>query len=131
MNTKQMVIDALSKISVRQSEKSAAKIERKIEETAETLAPICEEKMLLLTKGSSSPTTQKSFERLYLEYPGASHNSNHRAYANVIAEYEWQTKSKYGFTPVPQREFLSACDTLVRKAQAAEPFVGNGEAESE
>lgn len=130
MNSKQMIIDALSAISVRQSEKSTAKIESKIEETADALAPICDEKMLLVVKGSSSPTTQKSYQSLYLEYPGASHNQNHKAYANVIARYEWQTKSKYGFAPVPQREFLSVCDALVRKAQAAAPFVGNGEPES-
>lgn len=123
MDSKQMVIDALNKINVRCSEKTAAKVERKIEETAEALAPILNEKMLLLVKGSSSPSTNKSFQSLYLEYPGASHNSSHKAYNNVIAHYEWQTKSKYGFTPVPQGEFLSVCDALVRKAQAAEPFV--------
>lgn len=133
MNVQQMteiVKTELGKISVRWSERSAAKIESKIEETAAALAPILVEKMLLIQKGSSAPSTTRSYQSLYLEYPGASHNSNHKAYANVIARYEWQTRSKYGFAPVPQGEFFSVCDALVRKAQAALPFVSNGENEA-
>lgn len=112
----------LEKISVRWSEKSAAKIENKINETAEKLAPLLTEKNLIVAKGSSSPSTNKSFQSIYLEYPGASHNSSHKAYSNVLGHWEWQTKSKYGFAPVPQGEFFNVCDQLISRATAAKAF---------
>lgn len=127
MTTEQCFNDvkkALESLDVRcGSEKSEAKIAKKIEETAATLAPIMMEKMLLVVKGGGSPTTQKSYQRIYLEYPGASHDSRHKAYANVLACWEWQTRSKYGFAPIPQRDFAAMCDSLILKARQSHPFI--------
>ena len=114
---------ALSSLEVRcGSESSAQRIAQKIKETAGALAPIMVEKTLMVRKGSGSPTTQKSFQRIYLEYPGASHDARHKANANVLGCWEWQVRSKYGFSPIAQRDFYSFCDALVWKASQAAPY---------
>lgn len=115
----QQIISTINSLPIRYTERTEPKAIAKIQETAEKIAPLLAEKGLRIEKGGSSPSTNKSYSRIYLEYPGASHDSRHKAYGNVIATWEWQTKSKYGFAPISARAICEFCDALVRKVEAA------------
>jgi hypothetical protein len=93
----------------------------KIEAAAEKIAPMLAAKGLQISKGGSSPTTQKSYARIYLERIGnTSHDSRHTEYQeNVIATWEWQTKSKYGYSPISAAKIKAFCDSLVSEVEAA------------
>lgn len=117
--TTQEIINTINSLPTGYTERTEAKATAKIQETAEKIANLMTEKGLVISKGSSSPSTTRSYARIYLEYPGSSHNSNHRAYNNVVAQWEWQTKNKQWFSPITAKAICEFCDSLVRKVEAA------------
>lgn len=113
------IIETINSLPIAHSERMKPATDAKISATAEALAPILSEKRLRIVKGGSSPSTTRSYARIYLEpITNTTHDSRHAAYT-VIAVWEWQTASKYGFTPISQTRIRNLCDTLLKFAQAA------------
>ena len=121
MNTQQ-IIDIINLLPVRYTERTEEKAVRKIQKTAEKISPVMTTKGLLLAKGSGSPSTTRSYVRIYLEYPGADHNPRNKAHGNVVATWEWQTRSKYGYSPLTAKAICEFCDSLVRQVEHAQAF---------
>lgn len=92
----------------------------KIEETAAVLAPILAARGLQISKGGTSPSSKKSYARIYLETVGNTSHDIRHANCGVIKTWEWQTRSKYGFSPISAKAIKSFCDQILRTVQAVE-----------
>lgn len=116
--TAQQIINVFNQLPTSYpSDKTAARAETKIKETAEFIADLLQEQGLQISKGSSSPSANRSYARIYLERIGnTSHDSRHAAYAeNVIAAWEWQVSSKYGVSPLTCKAICELCDAIVSR----------------
>lgn len=92
-----------------------AKIEAKIAETATLLEKLLPEKGLQISKGSASPSTTRSYSRIYLETSGnTSHDSRHSD-CGVICTWEWETRNKYGSQPISGKQIVKMCDSLIKR----------------
>ena len=115
----EIIIATINSLPIAHSEKMQPATDAKIAATAEALAPILSEKGLRIVKGSASPSQKRSYARIYLEpITNTTHDSRHSAYA-VIATWEWQTASKYGFAPISQTRIRNLCDALLKAARVA------------
>lgn len=117
----QQIISTINELPTRYTEKTADAAEAKIQQTAETIAPALATKGLQISKGSSSPSSTRSYSRIYLEKVGnGSHNYRHAEYQeNVIREWEWETRNKYGFHPLNAKNIRQFCDQLITTIEAA------------
>lgn len=118
MNT-QDIIKTINSLTIKSAgDAYTATTNAAIAAAAATLAPLLASKGLKISKGSSNPTTQKSYQRIYLEpINSTTHDSRHAAY-NVIATWEWQTQDKYGYHPISQLQIRQLCNALVKKVEA-------------
>ncbi len=117
----QLISKELNKLNLRLTDRTAPKATQAILDAGETLAPILEAKGLQISKGSSSPTTQRSYDRIYLEKVGnQSHDSRHSAYAeNVVDAWEWETYTKYGFKGITFKALSAFLPQLIEAAKNA------------
>jgi hypothetical protein len=91
------------------------RVETKIRETAAIIAPILTGKKLRLTNGSTSPSSQRSYARIYLEpINNKSHDSRHKGFS-VLRTWEWQTHSKYGPRPISGKRIITFCEQLIHE----------------
>lgn len=114
--TAQQIINVIKQLPTSYpSDKTAQRAELKIKSTAEFIAPILAERGLQISKGSSSPSSRRSYARIYLERVGnTSHDSRHAEYqANVLAAWEWEVKSADWFKPMSCKAICELCDNLV------------------
>lgn len=112
----QEIIKTINSLYIKSaSDAYTAKTNQHIADAAATLAPLMASKGLKITKGRSTPSTQKSFQRIYLEpIDSTTHDSRHKAY-NVIAVWEWQTQDKYGYHPISQLQIRQLCNNLISR----------------
>jgi hypothetical protein len=113
--TPQQIISVLKQLPTSYpSDRTEQSAKTAIEMTAELIAPKLAENGLQLSKGSSSPSSTRTYARIYLERAGnTSHDSRHHAYAeNVVNVWEWQVSSKYGSTPLTCKAICALCDEL-------------------
>lgn len=113
--TTQQVISVLKQLPTSYpSDRTAERAKTAIETTAELIAPQLADRGLQISKGSSSPSSTRTYARIYLERIGnTSHDSRHAAYAeNVIEVWEWQVSSSHGFTPLTSKAICALCDDL-------------------
>lgn len=83
-----------------------------VEETAAELAPVMRAKGVQIAKGGSTPTARRTFERIYLEpVSGTNHGVRQDDY-RVIATWEWEIHSKWGYRPVSPKSLIEFCDSL-------------------
>jgi hypothetical protein len=83
-----------------------------VEETAAELAPIMRAKGVQIAKGGSTPSSRRMFERIYLEpVCGTNHGSRQQDFA-MIATWEWEIHSKWGYKPVSAKSLIEFCDSL-------------------
>ena len=117
----QQIISTIEGLPTRYTEKTADVAEAKIQQTAEAIAPILQTKGLQISKGGSSPSSTRSYTRIYLEKVGnGSHDYRHAEYQeNVICQWSWETRNKYGFHPLTAKAIKTFCDELVAKIEAA------------
>lgn len=117
----QQIISTINGLPTRYTERTADVAGAKIQQTAETIAPMLEAKGLQISKGGSSPSSTRSYSRIYLEKVGnGSHDYRHAEYQkNVIREWSWETRNKYGFHPLTAKAVKTFCDELVAKVEAA------------
>ena len=114
MNTKQ-IINTLNQLPTSYpSERTEQRAQTAIEETAELIAPILTERGLQISKGSSSPSSRRSYARIYLERVGnTSHDSRHAEYqSNVIRTWEWEVMSGGYMKPMSCKAICTFCDQL-------------------
>lgn len=112
----QKVIFVLNQLPTRYpSEKTAERAKIKIQSTAEFIAPLLAERGLQISKGGISPSSKRSYARIYLEKTGnVTHNSRHAAYAeNVVDYWEKQVASKYGAAPLTCKSIFDVCNWLI------------------
>lgn len=117
----QQIISTIDSLPTRYTEKTVDAAEAKIQQTAEAIAPVLAAKGLQISKGSTSPSSTRSYSRIYLEKVGnGSHDYRHAEYQkNVLREWEWETKNKYGFHPLTAKAIKTFCDELVARVEAA------------
>jgi len=110
----QQIIETINQLPTGFTDRTATKAESIIAHIAERIAPTLEAKGLQISKGSTSPSGNKSFARIYLERAGnTQHNPNTNEYrTNVIKVWEWQTKSRYGYTPITAKAIIEFCSAL-------------------
>ncbi len=116
--TAQQIINVLNQLPTSYpSDKTAERAEMKIKSTAEFIAPILAERGLQITKGSTSPSTKRSYARIYLERIGnTSHDQRHAAYSeNVIRCWEFETMSGGYSKPITCKAICKMCDSLVSR----------------
>ena len=117
----QQIISTIEGLPTRYTEKTLEAAETKIQQTAAIIAPILQTKGLQISKGGSSPSSTRSYTRIYLEKVGnGSHDYRHAEYQeNVICQWSWETRNKYGFHPLTAKAIKTFCDELLAKAEAA------------
>lgn len=116
--TAQQIINVINQLPTSYpSDKTAERAETKIKSTAEFIAPLLAERGLQISKGSSSPSTSRSYARIYLERAGnTEHNSRNHAYTeNVLAAWEFETMSGGYRKPVTCKAICEMCDALVSR----------------
>jgi hypothetical protein len=113
MNTEE-IINTIKSLPIKVgTDANNTKINEVIHQTAETITERMNELGLHLVTGGSSPTSQKSYARLYLEpISNTTHNPRHKAY-DVKRTWEWQTHSKYGFAPISHKSIIQMCNELI------------------
>lgn len=118
MNT-QDIIKTIKSLTIKSAGAAyTSKTNDAIAAAAATLAPLLASKNLKISKGSSSPTTQRSYQRIYLEpIDSTTHDSRHAAY-KVIATWEWQTQDKYGYHPISQLQIRQLVGELISTVEA-------------
>ena len=114
----QQITSEINKLKIKGAgDAYTAKTNAIIADAAATLANIFAQKNLCIVKGSSSPNTKDSFQRIYLEpTTNTTHDSRHKDY-NVIAVWEWQTADKYGYHPISQLQIRQLCAALIKRAE--------------
>ena len=119
--TEQEIIQTIKKLQTGFTNRTEIKATAAITEMATIIAPLMKLKNLQISKGDSSPSTQRSYDRIYLEKSGnTSHNPNHKeCQENVISTYEWQVRSKYGFSPTSAKKIIAFTSELIDEVNAA------------
>lgn len=116
------IIRELQKLPTRYTARTEMKAAEKIKTTAAELSPLLFSKGLQIAVGGSSPSTQKTIKRVYLERAGVptDHNPNNRLYHETVVEtWEWLVRDKYGFHPLSAKKVIAFCDDLLGVVQNA------------
>lgn len=111
----QQIISTLKQLPTRYpSDRTEQRAITAIETTAELIAPVLTERGLQIAKGSSSPSSRRSYARIYLERVGnTSHDSRHSEYQqNVIRTWEWEVQAAGYFKPMSAKAICALCDEL-------------------
>ena len=117
--TAEQIIATINQLPITQNSHTQNALDT-ITKTAAAIAPIMAEKGLQITKGSSSPSTSRSYARIYLERGDNSHNKNNGDYAEmVVEEWEWQTQSKKHWTAISPRAIVKFSKELADAVNAA------------
>jgi len=118
MNT-QEIVKTIKSLPITINSRTDAAIAA-IELTATKISEMMVTKGLQISKGGTSPSTNRSYARIYLERGHNSHNSRNSDYKElVVAEWEWQVKSKYGFSTISPKAIISFCKSLEEEVENA------------
>ncbi len=118
----QEIINEINKLSFNLTARTGPKTNAKIAETAELAAPLLKSNGLQISKGGTSPSQTRSYQRVYLEVVGnTSHDSRHKLYhENVIRQWEWQTQQARYYTPISSLRIRKFCDELIAELREIE-----------
>ena len=107
------IISVLNQLPTRYpSDRTQKRAETAIEVTAELIAPVLQERGWRITKGGTSPSSSRSYTRIYLEpTDNYEHNPRNSGY-NVVEVWEWETSNRYGFKPLTSKAICELCDEL-------------------
>lgn len=87
----------------------------KIHSTARQIAPILRRRKLRLVSGGTSPSSQRSYARIYLEpISNTTHDPRHHNY-KVLKIWEFPVRTRYGFSPVSQKDISLMLDSIKRE----------------
>ena len=115
----QQIVSVIKQLPIRDNSQTEKAL-KAIETTANEIAGMMAAKGLQISKGGSSPSTNRSYARIYLERGNNSHNSRNSDYKDlVVAEWEWQVKSKYGFSPISPKAIIQFCNGLRAEVMGA------------
>jgi hypothetical protein len=112
----QEIVSEIKKLDLGIVDSKAEMVESAIAETAEVVA----RSGLFLVKGSTSPSSKRSYQRLYLQKRrGVSHDSRTSDYQeNILDVWEWQTRDGEYRRPISAGSLIKAL-AAIRSAALA------------